>query len=132
IGAADRADLSLEPSHAAAALTTLVPAVIITLGSEGAVWAERGAAGWPVRHSALRAGSQPAFPARAIDTTGAGDTFVGALGVRLGAGDDLPAAIRYASAAAAIATTREGAQESAPRAAEVEALLAARGDDDAA
>ncbi|MBI3978242.1 MAG: ribokinase [Chloroflexi bacterium] len=42
----------------------------------------------------------PAFPAKALDPTGAGDVFAGALLVRLGEGADLPAAARFASAAA--------------------------------
>lgn len=115
----------LTPMGAAASLTAIVPSVVITLGAAGAVWAERGAAGWPVRHASHREGRQPAFPVTTVDTTGAGDTFVGALGVRLGAGDDMQAALRYASAAAAISTTRPGAQESVPDASEVEAMLAA-------
>lgn len=136
LGSAARA--AKPAAAAAAALTALVPAVVVTLGAEGAAWAERGAwskgdarskgggSAWPIRHTSLRAGTQPAFPVAAVDTTGAGDTFVGALGVRLGAGDDMPAALRYASAAAAIATTRVGAQEAAPDAAAVEAFLAER------
>ncbi|HET8985914.1 MAG TPA: ribokinase, partial [Trueperaceae bacterium] len=114
----------IDGSMAAASLIGLVPAVVVTLGANGAAWAARGAAGWPVRHSSLRAGTQPAFLVTTVDTTGAGDTFVGALGVRLWAGEDMPSAIRYASAAAALATTRVGAQEAAPYAPEVDDMLA--------
>jgi ribokinase len=123
---AGRTAHEVDGSRAAAALAALVPAVVVTLGAAGAAWAERGVAGWPVRHASLRAGTQPAFPVTTVDTTGAGDTFVGALGVRLGAGEDMAAAIRYASAAAALATTRVGAQEAAPYASEVEEMLAGR------
>lgn len=122
----DGVEQAFDPVAAAATLTAAVPAVVITLGAAGSTWAERGSAGWPVRHASLRAGTQPAFPVVPLDTTGAGDAFVGALGVRLGAGDDLPAAIRYASAAAALATTRRGAQEALPDAGDVELLLAGR------
>lgn len=111
----------------AAALTALVPTAIVTLGANGAVWAERGAATWPVRHATLGTGAQAAFAVKPVDTTGAGDTFVGALAVRLGAGDDMRQAVRYACAAGALATTRAGAQEAAPSAAAVEAFLAASG-----
>ncbi|HZJ08084.1 MAG TPA: ribokinase [Trueperaceae bacterium] len=89
-------------------------------------------------------GRQPAFKVDAVDTTAAGDAFAGALATRLAliAGgspaspaddhyrqpvDDLAAAVRYASAAAALATTRRGAQPSLATAAEVEALLARAG-----
>lgn len=50
-----------------------------------------------------------------VDTTGAGDAFCGALASRIAAGDDMAAALRYASAAGALATTRAGAVPSQPR-----------------
>ena len=63
------------------------------------------------------------FTVDARDTTAAGDTFCGALCARLAAGDDLPTALRFASAAAAISTTRAGAVPSIPHADEVSELL---------
>jgi ribokinase len=68
------------------------------------------------------------FTVDARDTTAAGDTFCGALCARLAAGDDLPTALRFASAAAAISTTRAGAVPSIPHADEVVALLARTSD----
>jgi ribokinase len=59
----------------------------------------------------------------AVDTTAAGDTFCGALVAALSQGDALPAALRRASAAAALACTRLGAQTSIPSRAEVDAFL---------
>ena len=59
----------------------------------------------------------------AIDTTGAGDCFVGSLAARLAAGDDLPTAMRYANVAASIACTRVGTGTAMPTAAEVRAAL---------
>ncbi len=64
----------------------------------------------------------PAFPVKAVDATGAGDTFNGALVDRLVAGTDLIEALRYASAAAAISVTRASA-DAAPSPEEVEAFL---------
>ena len=66
----------------------------------------------------------PAFDVTVIDTTGAGDTFCGALAVALAEGQTPEAALRFASAAGALAVTRPGAQPSLPSRAQVEALLA--------
>ena len=60
---------------------------------------------------------------KAIDATGAGDCFDGALAARLTAGDDPFAAARYANAAAALATTGYGAVSPLPRHRDVMALL---------
>jgi len=86
--------------------------VIITLGSRGAYLAS------PEGRQNL-----PAFNVEAIDTTGAGDVFCGALAVGLVEGKALPAAARFASAAAAISVTRLGAQPSAPERDEIEQFL---------
>jgi 2-dehydro-3-deoxygluconokinase len=59
----------------------------------------------------------------AIDATGAGDTFGGALLARLVAGDDLEAAARYATVAAALSTEGYGAVDPIPRAEPVRAAL---------
>ena len=64
-----------------------------------------------------------AFAVEALDTTAAGDTFCGVLVASLSQGDTLGTALRRASAAAAIACTRLGAQASIPTRAEVDALL---------
>ncbi len=59
--------------------------------------------------------SFPAFRVKAVDTVGAGDTFVGALAVALAAGVPAPEAVRAAAAAGATAATRPGAQAGMPR-----------------
>jgi len=69
----------------------------------------------------------PAFPVEAVDTTAAGDAFNGALAVGLAAGGSLEQAIPLANAAAALACTRPGAQDSLPERAEVEAFLRSLG-----
>lgn len=60
---------------------------------------------------------------QAVDTTGAGDCFVGALSARLASGAALREAINYANAAAAISVQRMGAGPSMPTAAEVDAII---------
>ena len=72
-------------------------------------------------------GHQPAFPVEAIDTLAAGDVFHGAFAFGLVEGWDEAAAIRFASATAAIKCTRFGGRLGAPTRAEVEAFLAERG-----
>lgn len=90
-------------------------AVLVTRGEAGADLAEGG-----------RTWHQPAFPVAAVDTTAAGDAFVGVLAAALDRGSDLAAAMHRAAAAAALACTRPGTQRSLPRAEETDALAAGR------
>lgn len=86
--------------------------VIVTLGREGAfVVAPSGSFHVPGRH------------VDAVDTTAAGDAFTGALACAIGEGQELAAALEFATAAAALSVTRIGAQSSLPNRAEVEAFL---------
>jgi len=102
------------PEEAARALQGIgARNVVITLGEEGAVLLPVSGASVPV----------PAFTVRAVDTTAAGDAFVGAFAVRLAAGAEPAEALRWANAAGALTVTREGAQPSLPTFAEVEAFL---------
>lgn len=93
--------------------------VILTLGSQGALIAESD--GTDILYADL-----PAYPVHAVDTTAAGDAFVGAIAVALGEGRSLVEAARFASAAAALSVTRQGAQPSLPTRAEVEAFILTR------
>jgi ribokinase len=68
--------------------------------------------------------SQAAFKVNCIDSTGAGDTFCGALVAALARGEELTQALRQASAAGALACTRAGAQSSIPTQSEVNHFLA--------
>lgn len=97
-----------------------LPCVVATLGARGCC--------------ALNQGElivQNGFDVSPVDTTGAGDTFCGALGAALSRGEVLAQAMRRACAAAALACTRMGAQNSIPERSEVEALLARQSADDA-
>lgn len=89
-----------------------VPVVVTTLGAQGCVaLTPQG-----VLH-------QPAFPMTVVDTTAAGDTFCGALVAALAQQRPWPDALRRASAAAALACGRAGAQTSIPMREEVDRLL---------
>jgi len=89
-----------------------VGTVIITLGEEGALV-----------YDGATAVHFEAFPIEAVDTTGAGDAFNGALAVGLSAGGSLEQVIPLASAAAALTCTRRGAQDALPDRADVERFL---------
>jgi ribokinase len=101
------------PGEVAADLRGRGPGVVVvTLGGDGCVVAdERGVA--PL----------PAYPVQVVDTTGAGDCFAAALGFGLAEGRSARQAARLASAAAALAVGRRGAQ-AMPSRAEVEHLIA--------
>jgi ribokinase len=93
---------------AAALLTTGARHAVVTAGAYGA--AHAGPDG---------SGTIGAFRVDAVDTVGAGDTFVGALAVALAAGIPAAEAVRAASAAGATAATRPGAQAGMPRPADI-------------
>jgi ribokinase len=65
----------------------------------------------------------PHLPVDVVDVTGAGDAFAAAMAVCIARGEDLPSAVRFAHAAAALKTTRLGAQAGLPKRDEVERLL---------
>jgi len=87
--------------------------VIITLGSQGALAITRD-----------EKVSVPAYKVDPVDTTGAGDTFCGSYAVAFVEGKSIRESLLFASAAAAISVTRMGAQPSAPRRDEIDAMLA--------
>jgi ribokinase len=92
-----------------------VPQIVVT----------RGGAGVDVvtRASSLHL---DAFPVEPVDTTGAGDAFCGSLASRLAEGVPLLAAVHFAAAAGALATTKPGAVPSQAHRRDIEALAASR------
>lgn len=105
-----KADLA---KAADALLAKGIKAVLITLGAKGVYVATE------EKKEVL-----PAFKVIPVDTTAAGDAFNGALAVALAEGRPLFEAARFANAAAALATTRMGAQPSLPMRTDIESLLA--------
>jgi ribokinase len=99
---------SVESLHAAG-----VPTVIVTRGGDGASLYAGGA-----EHH------QAAYPARPVDTTGAGDAFNGALATSLAAGRDIHEALAFAAAAGALSTRSVGARDALPTREEVAELQA--------
>jgi len=91
--------------------------LIVTLGNQGALFFD----GKTNTDMLI-----PACPLQAVDSTAAGDCFVGALAVGLCEGKPIPAAAEFASAAAAISVTRVGAQPSLPSRDEVEKIIRER------
>ncbi len=87
-----------------------VPIVIVTLGSEGLLI------------NSVETGIKkiPAYPAKIVDTTAAGDTFTAAFAIQLANGNNILDAVQYANKAASITVSKKGAQSSIPSAEEVE------------
>ena len=100
------------------AARSLVP----RLAPGGWVVARAGALGCWVASDTQPPQYLPARPARAVDTTGAGDTHVATLLTRLAAGDDMPTAARVANVAASISVERSG-PATGPTARELEETL---------
>ena len=86
--------------------------VVLTLGEQGALIL-----------TATASERIPAFPVDAVDTTGAGDAFCGALATTLANGETLPSAIAFANAAGAAAVTVIGATPSMPTRSKVDLLM---------
>lgn len=85
---------------------------LITLGADGVVGAERG-----------KMFKVSALPVKPVDTTGAGDAFVGIFAAMLDNGLDTRQAARYAAAGAGLACLKIGAQEALPTLKEIEARV---------
>ncbi|MFF4458656.1 ribokinase [Streptomyces mirabilis] len=103
-----------DPRDAATALLDQVPEVVVTLGAAGSLYASRGAEPFTV----------PAPRVTAVDSTGAGDTFVGTLAVALAEGRPMRAALAWASTAASMSVQRPGASSSMPYRSEIDAQAA--------
>jgi ribokinase len=106
------ADINSAEEAAERLLEEGVGTVILTLGARGAFLA-----------SAEESVHVPGYNVEVVDTTAAGDAFVGGLAVALAQGQNLAEAVRYANVAGALAVTRLGAQPSLPTRQEVEEFM---------
>jgi ribokinase len=102
-----------DPDAAGLALNTRGCDVLVTLGADGS------------RYYAADSDtvSVAAFTVPSVDTTAAGDSFVGAYAVAAAEGATLPSAVRFASAAAALTVGRVGASASIPWRADIDRFL---------
>jgi len=105
---APAADYLVPNESEALAVESAAGALVVTLGEQGA---------------RLRGEQIPAFPARAVDTTGAGDAFCAAFAVALGEGVEDAEAVRWGCAAGAHMVEHEGVIPGLPTRAELEARL---------
>jgi ribokinase len=88
--------------------------VVITLGGRGALY-----------HTAGHSEFVPAFSVgKVVDTTGAGDAFLGGFATAIAEGQAAIDAVRFGAATAGIAVTRPGTAPAMPERSEIEALLA--------
>jgi ribokinase len=105
-------DIDSVVAAAKALLAKGVTTVIVTLGSKGSLVVTDG--------STVHI---PAYDVDVVDTTAAGDAFIGGLAAALLKGKSLVEAVRYGNASGALATTKFGAQPSLPTTKEVENLI---------
>lgn len=102
----------IEAEHLGDRAFSICEHLITTRGSDSTLYRNRSGDSFEV----------PAFRVAVVDTVGAGDAFTGSLAVALGGGKEMPAAIRFANAAGALATRQLGAQTAMPRREDIEEL----------
>ena len=87
--------------------------IILTLGEKGCVYFDKN----------NDVNKYEAYKVKAVDTTAAGDSFIGAFAMKICECGDTGEAIKYATAVSAIVVTRQGAQSSIPTKDEIEDFL---------
>jgi len=106
--------IAADDGEALKKIAKLTPSFLAgTRGAQGTIWLDE--------HQNLQ--QTPAFPVHTVDTLGAGDVFHGAFALAITENQDVPSALRFASAAAALKCTRFGGAFAAPQRAEVSELL---------
>jgi len=112
----DVTDISSAEQAAASLLARGVVAVIVTLGSRGALMV-----------SDKQVTQVDSYPVHVVDTTAAGDAFIGGFAYCLLQNKPLEECVRYGCACGALATTKFGAQPSLPTKEEVERFMSLQG-----
>ncbi|MDO5088738.1 MAG: PfkB family carbohydrate kinase, partial [Leptotrichiaceae bacterium] len=87
--------------------------IILTLGEKGSVLFDK--------DDNIK--KYDAYEVNAVDTTAAGDSFIGAFALKICETDNPDLAIKYATAVAAIVVTKQGAQDSIPTVEEIEEFI---------
>ena len=101
-----------DPSAMLAGMEKYCSNIVITLGTRGSIWKIRG-----------ESGTTPAIPVDAVDTTGAGDIFHGALALALSRGKQAAEAVEFATRAAAVGCTKPGSLSAVPKPEELVHLM---------
>ncbi len=96
-----------------------VSEVIVTLGAKGAVYLNKFGSSYEVS----------SYSVDAVDTTAAGDSFIGGLITKLASGEEIEDAIEYAMRVGAVTVTRCGAQVSLPTSVEIEEFKGVKKDE---
>lgn len=108
----------ITPNETEAAQLGNLPAdkiIVTTLGGDGAAW-----------NKGDKKGRVPAYKVEVVDTVGGGDAFNAGLAVAMAEGKELPDAVAFANAVAALAVTKKGAAASMPKRSEVDSFLKSR------
>jgi len=113
--------------HCLLVVTNEAGADTLDLSSQPALVLTRGAIGVELKKFGEVAVFTPAFAVEAVDTTGAGDSFAGALCFSLASGETIEKALRFSAAAAALSTLSRGSQSGLPSLEDVNALLVSQG-----
>jgi ribokinase len=111
-------DIRSVETAARSLVTREAQTVIVTLGANGALIVNKDG----TKHI-------PSFKVNVVDTTAAGDAFIGGFAVGILGGQSLEDAVQYASACGALAVTKFGAQPSLPTSDEVKLFVRARQND---
>lgn len=117
-----RCEVVVSNEHEVRELGFISPDALLDAGAR-AVVVTQGPRGAELLRPGLAPRNQPSFEVGVVDSTGAGDTFCGALAVELADNRDLEEALEIAAAAGALSTTKKGARGGMPTRSELDDFL---------